>query len=195
MTSCVAGRLCASSQLGRCDVGLVTVCALSWRRIINGTRPWGAWFAFITVQRITVLLNPHAGSKEDGAVQRVAAAFRDAGASDVDLRVIDGTLVGTAARQAVARGSTVVVAGGGDGTVSAAASMLVDTDAALGVLPLGTLNHFAKDVGMPLAVDEAARTIVAGRAVRVDVGEVNGRSFINNASVGIYASLIAEREA
>ena len=128
-------------------------------------------------------------------MERVAAAFRDAGASDVDLRVIEGTLVGTAAREAVARGSRVVVAGGGDGTVSAAAAVLVRTDATLGVLPLGTLNHFAKDVGVPLALDEAARAIVAGRAVGLDVGEVNGRPFINNASVGIYASLIAEREA
>jgi diacylglycerol kinase family enzyme len=147
------------------------------------------------VQRITVLLNPHAGTQDDALVDRVAAAFRGANASELDVRVVDGALVRTVAAEAIARGATVVVAGGGDGTVSATASVLVGTDATLGVLPLGTLNHFAKDVGAPLNLDDAAAAIVGGRSVRLDIGEVNGRTFINNASIGMYASLIAEREA
>jgi diacylglycerol kinase family enzyme len=65
----------------------------------------------------------------------------------------------------------------------------------MGVLPLGTLNHFAKDLGMPLDVDAAARVIAAGQTRLVDVGEVNGRCFVNNSSIGIYARLVAEREA
>ena len=88
-----------------------------------------------------------------------------------------------------------IVAGGGDGTVSAVASAIAGTDASLGILPFGTLNHFAKDVGVPLDLDDAIRAIAGGRTVRVDVGEVDGRPFINNASVGMYASLIAERDA
>jgi diacylglycerol kinase family enzyme len=88
-----------------------------------------------------------------------------------------------------------LVAGGGDGTVSAVAAAVAGTDAALGILPLGTLNHFAKDAGVPLDLDEAVRAIAGGRTVRVDVGDVNGRPFIHIASVGMYASLIAERLA
>jgi len=118
-----------------------------------------------------------------------------AGVGDLELRVIDGPSVGTAVNDALARGSTILVAGGGDGTVSSVASAIVGRDAALGILPLGTLNHFAKDVGVPLDLDEAIRTVAAGRIVRVDVADVNGRPFINNASVGMYASLIVERQA
>ena len=126
---------------------------------------------------------------------RVTTGFRRAGTGELDVRVAGGPLVRTVACEAVARGATVVVAGGGDGTVSTAASVLAGAAATLGILPLGTLNHFAKDVGVPLDLDEAIQAIVGGRCVRVDVGEVNGRPFINNASIGMYASLIAERDA
>ena len=145
-------------------------------------------------QRITVLLNARAGNQNATAVQLVADAFRAAGA-DVDVRPIEGASIAREAAAAVTRGSKVVVVAGGDGTVSAAAAALAGSDAALGILPLGTLNHFAKDLGIPHDLGEAARVIAAGRATSVDMGEVNGRLFINNASVGMYARLISERTA
>ena len=74
------------------------------------------------------------------------------------------------------QGARLVIAGGGDGTVSAVASRLAITDVALGVLPLGTLNHFAKDLGIPLELDAAIDVVAHGREVRVDVGEVNGHA-------------------
>src|ERR1051325_343249 len=83
---------------------------------------------------------------------------------------------------------------GGDGTVSAVADVLRGTDTALGVIPVGTMNHFAKDLGIPLDAGEAAQVIGTGRCIRVDVGEVNGRTFINNASLGIYADMVRKRE-
>src|SRR4029453_12799071 len=144
---------------------------------------------FITVQRITVLLNPRAGTQDDAAVERVTEGFRRAGACDPDIRIVQGPLVRRAASEALAGGSTIVVAGGGDGTLSSVASAIVESEAALGILPLGTLNHFAKDVGVPLDLDEAIRAVAGGRIVRVDVGDVNGRWFINNASVGSEPSL------
>jgi diacylglycerol kinase family enzyme len=147
------------------------------------------------VPRITVFLNPRAGAQDGALAERVSDAFRRAGAGEADIRTIEGARVGSAAGEARAHGSTIVVAGGGDGTVSSVASAVVGSDAALGILPLGTLNHFAKDAGVPLDLDEAVRAIAGGRTVRVDVGDVNGRPFINNASVGMYASLIAERLA
>jgi diacylglycerol kinase family enzyme len=145
-------------------------------------------------QRITILINPRAGNHDAESAQRVADAFRKAG-SGADVRLTDGPSMARAAADAVRRGSAVIVAAGGDGTVSAAAGAIAGTDAALGVLPFGTLNHFAKDLGMPADLDEAARIIAAGRTATIDMGELNGRLFLNNASIGMYARLISERSA
>ncbi|MBA4020209.1 MAG: sphingosine kinase [Pirellula sp.] len=98
------------------------------------------------------------------------------------------------ARRAIAEGCRVLVAAGGDGTVSGVAAVVAGTETALGVLPMGTLNHFAKDLGIPLTAKDAVRNLVDGRIVQVDVGEVNGRTFVNNSSVGLYPSLVRERE-
>jgi len=98
------------------------------------------------------------------------------------------------ARRAVKDDYQTIVAGGGDGTVSAVAGVLAGTRKTLGVLPLGTLNHFAKDLQLPLDLDGAMETIMAGRTVQVDVGEVNGRTFINNSSLGLYPRIVKERE-
>ena len=87
-----------------------------------------------------------------------------------------------------------LVAGGGDGTVNAVASALAGTATPMGVLPLGTLNHFAKAAGIPLDLPGAVQTVVAGRTKRVDVGRVSDRLFVNNASIGIYPSIVESRE-
>jgi YegS/Rv2252/BmrU family lipid kinase len=97
-------------------------------------------------------------------------------------------------QQAADDGWQTVVAAGGDGTVSAVASVLARTDIAMGVLPLGTLNHFARDIGLPLDVEIAADVIAAGKTERMDVGEVNGRTFVNNSSIGIYPNIVVVRE-
>ena len=97
------------------------------------------------------------------------------------------------ARQAASRGD-VLVAAGGDGTVSAVAGVAVEMHATMGVLPMGTLNHFAKDLGLPIDLEQAVATIAAGQARDVDVGEVNGRVFVNNSSVGLYPRMVWERE-
>ena len=99
------------------------------------------------------------------------------------------------AREAVRDGARLVVAGGGDGTISAVANALAGSDTALGILPLGTLNHFAKDLGIPLALDAAVANAIRGRAREVDLGEVNGRVFVNNSSIGFYPQVVRQREA
>ena len=86
------------------------------------------------------------------------------------------------------------MAGGGDGTLSAIASQLAGTGIALGVLPLGTFNHFAKDLNIPLNLDEAVRVIAAGHSTAVDVGEVNGRIFLNNSGLGLYPDIVRHRD-
>ena len=87
-----------------------------------------------------------------------------------------------------------VIAAGGDGTINAVATALAGSDAVLGVLPLGTLNHFARDMGLPLDLDQALLAIAQGYSRPVDVAEVNGRIFLNNAALGMYPGIVALRE-
>ena len=87
-----------------------------------------------------------------------------------------------------------IVVGGGDGTIHTVANALAGSAIPLGIIPLGTLNHFAKDLGIPLGLDAAVATIAAGQARPVDVGELNGEIFINNSSIGIYPYLVLDRE-
>ena len=105
-----------------------------------------------------------------------------------------GTEIAELARRAVRERSAGVVAGGGDGTVNAVAAQLVGTGIPLGVLPLGTLNHFARELHIPLEREAALHSLLAGRIISVDAAEVNGRPFVNNSSLGLYPWLVAERE-
>ncbi|MGI4936550.1 MAG: diacylglycerol/lipid kinase family protein, partial [Janthinobacterium lividum] len=98
------------------------------------------------------------------------------------------------ARQALESGVAMVIAGGGDGTQSAVASVLAGSEVVHGVLALGTLNHFARDLQIPLELDAAIANIANGVVKRVDVGSVNGRIFINNSGLGIYPDLVRDRE-
>ncbi|HSH37828.1 MAG TPA: diacylglycerol kinase family protein, partial [Chthoniobacterales bacterium] len=98
------------------------------------------------------------------------------------------------ARDAAQSSDDVIVAAGGDGTISAIASQLAGTNKTLGVLPIGTLNHFAKDLRVPLELAAAVRTIVDGHVAGVDAAEVNGRVFINNSSLGLYPRIVSKRE-
>ena len=110
------------------------------------------------------------------------------------LRARDGTELLSFATQAVSEKSNPVVAGGGDGTVNAVASKLIGTGTALGVLPLGSLNHFSKDAGIPQDVEQAVTNVFTGRVTAVDVGEVNDRIFLNNSSLGTYPEVVRMRE-
>jgi diacylglycerol kinase family enzyme len=98
------------------------------------------------------------------------------------------------ARRAVHEGHEVIVAAGGDGTVNAVATLVAGSKSALGVLPMGTLNHFARDAGIPVELEAAVAAIVANHRVRVDVGAVNGRVFLNNSSIGLYPTMVTRRE-
>ena len=107
------------------------------------------------------------------------------------MRVVRGNEIKEAARQFAISNSDsggrppILVIGGGDGTIGSAASVVVGTHIVLGILPLGTLNHFAKDLNLPTDLDAALDLIAAAKMRTVDVGEVNGRVFLNNSSIGI----------
>ena len=144
---------------------------------------------------MAVIINAGSGSVENAnLVAQVREQFSARGIEPDVCTCVEGGDIRHYAEEALKRGCTTVVAGGGDGTVSAVASVVTGTDAALGVLPLGTLNHFAKDLGIPLDLKEAVATIAAGHVVRVDIGEVNGRMFINNSSLGLYPRIVRHRE-
>ncbi len=142
---------------------------------------------------VHVFMNERSGSCF-GRREEVEAAFR---AHNLPCQV---TLVGRGmdlprlAREAAEEPGAIVVAAGGDGTVNAIASALAGSRTCLGVLPLGTLNHFAKDLGLPLTLAEAVRAIAEGRPQPVDLGEVNGRLFVNNSSLGFYPGMVLQRE-
>jgi diacylglycerol kinase family enzyme len=144
---------------------------------------------------VEVIINAEAGASEKDAVcQVITETFAECGiAAHLTLAKSGAELV-ELARRAARGAAQVVVAGGGDGTLNAVASLLVDTDKIFGVLPLGTLNHFAKDLQIPLVLPNAVRTICAGHTRRVDVGEVNGRIFLNNSNLGLHPSLVQKRE-
>lgn len=85
-----------------------------------------------------------------------------------------------------------VVLGGGDGTISSAASALIEADLPLGILPLGTANDLARTLGIPFDVAAATQVIIEGNHRRIDLGEVNGKPFFNVASLGLSVSLTRE---
>lgn len=144
---------------------------------------------------VPVILNCRAGAGHSTPeVDKLRQAFEQAG---LEARVVmcgQGEGLQDSVRKALAARPEVLAAAGGDGTISAVAALVRGTGTALGVMPFGTLNHFAKDLGIPLEPVEAARVIAGGRRKAVDLGEVNGRIFINNASLGLYPGMVRERE-
>jgi diacylglycerol kinase family enzyme len=154
----------------------------------------------VSVRRAVVLANAGAGAFNQALSAdlrwRLADALAQTGIA-ADIRYVRGGGLREAARAlAEARRGEIdaVIIGGGDGSVRAVASVLAGTEVPLGIVPLGTRNHFARDLRLPLEVEDAAVTIAAGQTRLVDLGEVNGETFINNSSIGIYPYLVIERE-
>lgn len=142
-----------------------------------------------------VILNDSAGNGcRDEDIAKLRDAFDAAGAQAHFFAARRGAELQSMAMRAAREKPAVIVAAGGDGTINAVASALVGTDIALGIVPLGTFNHFARDLHIALDLEAAVRTIVGGHSIRVDVGEVNGRIFINNSSVGLYPAFVLLRE-
>jgi YegS/Rv2252/BmrU family lipid kinase len=144
---------------------------------------------------VPVLLNRGGGAvaADPKIADKVAAALEGAGI-DADVELVGGGDCTVRCRAIAERGDPLLIVGGGDGTVSAAASALAGTETRLGILPLGTLNHFARDLGIPTDLDEAAKLIAANSERRVDVAEMNGRMFINNSAIGLYPLMVVDRD-
>ncbi|NML85404.1 diacylglycerol kinase family protein [Polaromonas sp.] len=145
--------------------------------------------------QVAVILNASAGGGCNAELStRIAAGFKAHGLNVAVTLAASADEMIEAAQSAVIEGVSVIAAGGGDGTMNAVGSLLLGTDIALGVLPLGTLNHLAKDLHIPLDLDEAIRTIAEGHSIKIDTGEINGRTFLNNSSLGLYPDAVRDRE-
>jgi diacylglycerol kinase family enzyme len=138
--------------------------------------------------KIGLIVNPKAGTAvEPGDLKEMLSG---------DGRVVEVFESGhpiQAAEHAVKSGAKTIVAAGGDGTISGVASAIVGADVTLGIIPAGTLNHFAKALSLPIDVEQAVAIIRAGKIRTVDVAEVNGRIFINNSSLGLYPLMVVLR--
>jgi diacylglycerol kinase family enzyme len=146
-------------------------------------------------RQATVIHNTKAGMvAHEDLCDRLIKVFQEHSIDTEYCAVEGGRGIPELVKKAVLRGSFAVVAAGGDGTVSCVASGLVGSQNAMGVVPVGTLNHFAKDMHIPLDIEGAAHTIATGRVRPVDVGEVNGRFFVNNSSIDLYPSVVRERD-
>ncbi len=148
-------------------------------------------------RRFAVLVNAAAGSVDETTeeLDQITRAFADEGI-DAAVSAIDPRLLPDAIRDAWKEGVDAIIIAGGDGSVNCAAGVAAGTDMVLGVLPMGTFNHFAKDLGAPTSdIATSVRWLAAAVATPVDIGEVNGRAFVNNASIGVYPKMVVERDA
>ncbi|MGV3651536.1 MAG: diacylglycerol/lipid kinase family protein [Devosia sp.] len=150
-----------------------------------------------TVQKMSyhVLLNASAGTANATGVtaaeleqlfagQGLAATIDDRRDLPLDRRIAE----------AVKGKADVIVAAGGDGTITALAGALVDSNKSLAILPLGTVNALAKDLHVPLDLPGAVAAIATGETHRIDVGEVNGRIFLHKVVIGVIPGVAAGRE-
>jgi diacylglycerol kinase (ATP) len=145
-------------------------------------------------RRACLLVNPGSGgcsSQVHGdQVGEIWAALRAAGiwAEIVETKV--GESPGAVARRAADEGFSMVIAGGGDGTVGDTAKGLIGTECPLGILPMGTYNNFARALGLPQELRAACLALAHGRERRVDVGLANDEHyFFEAAGIGIDAEL------
>lgn len=135
-----------------------------------------------------VLVNPDSGADADPAAE-VREHF-----AGHDLVECGGDELEGLAEAAIARGPRFVATAGGDGSIRCVASLLAGTGIPLVSVPTGTRNHFSRQLGIETVADAAAAAL-GGVRRDVDLAEVNGERFVNNASIGFYAALVGERDA
>jgi diacylglycerol kinase family enzyme len=146
------------------------------------------------MSKLPVIINRAGGSAAasgESLHDSLETAFtNNGGAASIEL--VDGKGL----QQAFAQFSEakMIVVGGGDGTAASAAGALAHTPTNLALLPLGTLNHLARDLSIPSDLNDAVKLALKGKAKAIDLGNVNEHRFVNNASIGLYPSMVTRRE-
>lgn len=110
------------------------------------------------------------------------------------LAIVSGEKVRQEIKRLIDENVDVLIVGGGDGTISTGAELIGEKDIILAVIALGTRNHFARDLFIPLEPEKAIRLLDKMEVQQIDIGEVNGHIFINNATLGLYPEIVRERE-
>ncbi|MBY0494742.1 MAG: sphingosine kinase [Cyanobacteria bacterium] len=144
----------------------------------------------VELSRLAVIRNPHSGSAADTAAIEKALSAADLTATILDLPAGNAEEM----LERAAADHDVVVAAGGDGTVSAVAAAVAKAGKTLAIIPAGTLNHFARDAGIPASIDEAIAIVRNGIERAMDVGVVNDHFFLNNVSLGSYPRMVQQRD-
>lgn len=147
--------------------------------------------------RLVAILNREGGTLRTTDLDWLSAHIRgsfDKAGHNVDIDIVRGGEVEAALKRAAAAPDVdAVVAAGGDGTISAAAAALMNSDKALAVLPAGTMNLFARSLKIPLSLSEAVEALAAGTERRVDIATADGRPFIHQFSIGLHARMVMLR--
>lgn len=148
--------------------------------------------------KIILVLNRDAGTLRTldakAVGEELAEIFRAAG-HDVTVEVASGDGAMAAIKSAAKeKGTEAIVVGGGDGTISAAAAIAAESGVTLGILPLGTMNFFARSLGIPADMKAAAEALARGEVADVDIARVNGRTFVHSLALGLHPTMVAERE-
>ncbi len=136
---------------------------------------------------IPAFINPLAGNADDARAALTAVG-------GFAIREVPPATLADGIREAIDGGATRVLVAGGDGSIGSAANVIAGTETELAILPCGTLNHLAKDLALPLNLEEAARVALSGSAAAVDAAVVNDRLFLNTSSVGAYVAFVRARE-
>src|SRR5687767_12592216 len=136
-----------------------------------------------------ILVNPHSGPDETSP-EEVAELFPGSSVRELDGHEVKRQVVDAIA---AVEGPAFLAVAGGDGTIRCAAGVVAGTDLALLPIPAGTRNHFAKEVGIA-TLEEAAAAAAGGVVTFIDIGEVNGEAFVNNANIGAYPRIVKERD-
>jgi diacylglycerol kinase family enzyme len=153
------------------------------------------WGLCMSNQSAILILNSGSGSSDKGKIAQELKSIAAAAESTCEVVMARGAReILHAARRAARSDYDVVIAAGGDGTINAVANALAGSGKRMGVLPLGTFNYFARQLGVPPDLETAFRTCFEGVTRPLTVGEVNGRIFLNNASIGLYPIILCVRE-
>src|SRR5690625_3342904 len=149
------------------------------------------------MEKIGAVINRKAGNLSPEEAKKRLDVVRTRLEERVDpgyLAIVDPEQVELEIDRLVGSGSRLLIVGGGDGTVSTAARYLAGKEIRLAIICLGTRNHFAGDLAIPVDPEEALALIDHMKTAVVDLGEVNGHLFVNNASIGIYPKIVDMRE-
>jgi diacylglycerol kinase family enzyme len=148
--------------------------------------------------RFAAVLNQDGGTLRTidlGAFSDQLRRTLEAAGHSVEINIVAGRDIASALEKAIARRNIdVVLAGGGDGTISTAASLLMNKKKALAVLPAGTMNLFARGLGIPQTLEAALQSFADGEVIAVDMASANGQPFVHQFSVGMHAKMVQLRE-